>query len=316
MDASNSVLVIAGPTACGKTETAIAAAEALSGEVVCGDSMQIYNTLSVGTARPTAQETARVPHHLFGFLDPAERYNLARYCDDAVNAIADIHARGRLPILCGGTGLYLSAVTDGLELADEDESDVRRTLRHRLQTEGAEALLAQLRELDPAAALRVHPNNEKRLVRYLELVLTTGKPLPEREAVSRQRGPKYRTMLAVLWPEDRAWLHRRIGRRVDNMLKAGLVREARLVYDNRECWMTAGQAIGYKEFFPYFEGTKPLDECVESLKTATRRYAKRQMSWFRRWHNARFYPITDDREAADCCRMIIQDYAKTERITT
>ncbi len=307
----NRVIAVAGPTACGKTAVAVELAKLVGGEVVCADSMQVYARLSVGTARPREDETGGVRHHLFGYVDPSQAYSLARYCADADAALREILGRGRVPVLCGGTGLYLSALKDGIELADETADPcLRERLWGRLEREGAQSLLDELRERDPKAAALVHPNNRKRLVRYLELVLQTGLTMDERNAKSRENGSGFDFFTAVLMPGDREKLRRRISERADAMAASGLVGEARLVYDNRQSWPTVAQAIGYKELFGYFEGTSSLDGCLERLKTATAQYAKRQITWFKRMSGARVYAAPDSGgDAARTAKKIYDDFA-------
>lgn len=310
---NKSAVTIAGPTACGKTAAAVAFAELAGGEVVCADSMQIYDRLRVGTARPLESEMRGIRHHLFGCVDPSVSYSLARYCDDARRAMEDISSRGSLPLLCGGTGLYVSALCEGVELVqDAGNSDLRERLCERLEAEGPESLLGELRSRDPEAAALVHPNNKKRLVRYLELYLQTGLTMGERIRRSRQRGGEYDFFIAVLMPGDRALLRERISERVDKMARTGLVDEARLVYDNRESWSTAAQAIGYKELFDYFEGKQTLDSCLDRLKTATARYSKRQITWFKKLEGARFYDVEGFADAEAAAKRIYADFAAWE----
>ncbi len=308
MDVFNRLIVVAGPTACGKTSTAVSLANQIDGEIVCADSMQIYSGLSVGTASPGAEERDGVPHHLFGFVPPSEDYNLARYCADAKDAIVDIQSRGKTPILCGGTGLYISALVSGLELCDESsESGVREKLDKRLKTEGIESLYNELEQVDPHAAKNIHINNKRRVVRYLELYYETALTLKQRAELSHPAAPDFQSYVAVMRPKDMAWLRGRISERVDGMLESGLLKEAQLVFDNKDSWRTAAQAIGYKEFFPYFSDKMTVQECAAQLKIATGRYAKRQMTWFKRMENAMFYDVGSADEVADCYKRIYED---------
>lgn len=282
------LLVVAGPTASGKTSLAVALAQCLSGEVVSADSMQVYRELFIGTARPTEQEMAGIPHHLLGFLPLTERYSVARYAADARAAIAAIHARGRQPILCGGTGLYIQAVTENLAFSEEtgDETlEIRVRLQAQLAQAGGEAMLQKLMGVDPETAARLHPNDHGRIVRALEVFEQTGVPMSEWIRRSRAMPPPYDTGMVVLNFRDRAALYARIDRRVDEMLRQGLLEEAQEVLRSPYA-PTAMQAIGYKELAPYFAGERSLDEAVARLKQETRRYAKRQLSWFRRVEGA------------------------------
>ncbi len=286
------MLAVCGPTATGKTALAIRLAQRLNGEIVCADSMQIYAGLRVGTAQPDEAEKRAVPHHLFGFVDPACAYSVSDYVRDAQRAIAQIAARGRLPVLCGGTGLYIRALLSGLRFGEAQPNPaLRRGLWEELERRGAESLVAEIAQRDPALAQTLHVNNKKRIVRALELLRTTGKTRAALDDASMQGARPYPHVTVLLCCENRAFLYSRIERRVEQMLARGLLEEARLVYDNRERYTTAAQAIGYKEFFPYFAQAAPLEDCVDALKQATRRYAKRQLTWFRREQDAHWVDI-------------------------
>lgn len=274
--------VIAGPTATGKTALAIALAGVLNGEVVSADSMQVYDGVSIGTARPSRQEQAGVPHHLQGFLPLGEKYSVARYVEDAYRVFADVYARGKIPILCGGTGLYIQSFMENIQFFPQPEDPRRRQALLRAgEEQGGAVLLEQLRQVDPVTASRLHENDLHRIVRALEVYQTTGQTISEQERLSRCVPPPYRGCLFVLQYRDRAQLYRRIDTRVEEMVDRGLVEEARRVLQQQPD-ATVLQAIGYKEFIPYFAGDCSLEEAVDTLKRETRRYAKRQMSWFRR----------------------------------
>lgn len=308
------LIVVAGPTASGKTSLAVALAKRLCGEVVSADSMQVYRDLQIGTARPTDEEMAGVPHHLLGFLPLTERYSVARYAVDARAAIADVHARGRQPILCGGTGLYIQAVTENLAFSEET-GDETLELRARLQAQmtelGGAAMLQQLAEIDPETAARLHPNDHGRIVRALEVFEQTGVPMSEWIRRSRALPPPYDTAMLVLNFRDRAALYARIDRRVDEMLRQGLLEEAEQVLRSPYA-PTAMQAIGYKELAPYFAGERSLDEAVACLKQETRRYAKRQLSWFRRVAGAQMLYIDDYSAFDDLLNAAEQTLTKEE----
>ncbi len=299
--------VIAGPTASGKTSLAIAVATRQHGEVVSADSMQVYADLSIGTARPTQEEMGDIPHHLVGFLPLSERYSVARYAADARAVIDRLHKENKRPILCGGTGLYIQAVTENLAFSEES-GDESLALRHRLQAEcaavGGEEMLRCLAEKDPETAAKLHPNDHGRIIRALEVVLSTGVPMSEWVRRSRAIPPPYDTRMIVLDFRDRAVLYDRIDRRVDIMLAQGLLEEAQAVLRSPNA-PTAMQAIGYKELAPYFEGKCTLETAVDNLKRETRRYAKRQLSWFRRIETAQTlyvdeYADTESLIAAAC----------------
>ncbi len=287
-------LAVAGPTASGKSALAVALAQRLDGEVVSADSMQIYDTISIGTARPTAEEMRGIPHHLLGFLPLSSPYSVAQYVGDAKAVIADVTARGKLPILCGGTGLYMQSLIENVTFDEQatQASALRDTLRARAEQEGGEVLLAELREADPVTAAKLHPNDIGRIVRALEVYLTTGRTISEQVQASRAEPPFFDTCLFVLDFHDRERLYDRIHRRVDMMVENGLLEEAERVLKSPFA-PTAMQAIGYKELRPYFDGELSLNEALDNLKKSTRHYAKRQLSWFRRIPYARFLYVDD-----------------------
>ena len=280
------ILAIVGCTASGKTALSVELALRLGGEIVSCDSMQIYRDMNIGTAKPDAAERRGVPHHLMDIVDPRDPagYSVADYVRDARVAVEDILSRGKLPILCGGTGLYLDAFLRGgsFEVTDTDPA-MRAELTAYAEREGTEALHAILRELDPEAADAIHPNNVKRVVRAIEICRTTGKTKSELDRASREVESPYDALVVGLDYTDRAMLYDRIDRRVDAMLDMGLPEETRRLREAGifDTCVTAAQAIGYKELFPYLDGEQTLAEASEVLKMATRRYAKRQMTWFR-----------------------------------
>lgn len=276
------VLAVAGPTATGKTALGVALAKRFGGEVISADSMQIYRGLDVGTAKVTAEETQGVPHHCVDFLPPEEVFSVADFTALAARLEQEISARGALPILVGGTGLYIQSFLEGIRFTEEKPSNgLREQLAAELEARGPEATYAELLSVDPQAAATIHPNNRVRVLRALEHYRATGRRLSEQKAASRPSQRPYRSLVLGLDFADRAQLYRRIDLRVDRMMEQGLLEEARLVYDHRDSYRTAAQAIGYKEFFPYFAGEAELAACVEKLKQASRNYAKRQLTWFR-----------------------------------
>ncbi len=280
------VLAIVGSTASGKTALAVELARRLGGEIISCDSMQIYRDMSIGTAKPDEAERRGVPHHLLDVLDPTDPrgYSCADYVRDARAAADDILARGRLPILCGGTGLYLDAFLRGgsFEVTDADPA-LRAALTALCEREGPEALHAELCRLDPEAAAAIHPNNRKRVIRAIEICRQTGATKTELDRRSREAEGPYDALVIGLHYDSRELLYARIDRRVDEMLAAGLPEETRRLRERGvfDLCPTAAQAIGYKELFPYLNGEATLAAATEVLKTATRRYAKRQMTWFR-----------------------------------
>ena len=276
------VLAVVGPTASGKTALGVALAEQFGGEIISADSMQIYKGLDVGTAKVTPEETRGIPHHGVDILQPDEPFSVADFTALAGALEHEISGRGHLPILVGGTGLYVQSFLYGVRFAAEKTPDgLREQLAAELNEKGPEAMYAELQAVDPEAAAGIHPNNHVRVLRALEHYRATGKKLSEQKADSLPPEKPYRSLILGLDFPERAQLYRRIDLRVDKMLEAGLLAEAEYVWRNREAFRTAAQAIGYKEFFPYFEQTAALDACTEKLKQASRNYAKRQLTWFR-----------------------------------
>ena len=276
------VVAVGGPTASGKTALSVALARAFDGEIINADSMQIYKNLDVGTAKPSAEERQGIPHYLLDFLSPETPYSVADFTAAADPLIRDITARGRLPLVVGGTGLYITSLLSGMAFAPEKtDPAIRARLQARADTEGGAALYAELQRIDPDYAAQVHPNNLPRVIRALELFEATGRRMSDQRREARPAEAPYHALCLCLTCRDRAVLYSRIDRRVDKMVENGVLDEARQVYDHRDAYRTAAQAIGYKEFFPYFEGTAPLEACTDKLKQASRNYAKRQLTWFR-----------------------------------
>lgn len=274
--------VIVGPTGSGKTALSVKLAKEFGGEIVSADSMQIYKEMRIATAKPTPEEMNGVPHHLIGFLDCSEPFSVADYVDLAGKAVRKIHERGKLPILVGGTGLYVSSLVDNISFQEIiSDPSLRKELLARLATEGGEALLNELWEFDPDTAESLHPNNGNRIVRAIEVYRLTGVTMSEHQRRSRQDPSPYKPCILGLSARNRQVLYDRINLRVDLMMKEGLLEEAREILSRREM-KTAFQAIGYKELKGYFDGSCSLEESVETMKRETRRYAKRQLTWFRR----------------------------------
>ncbi len=293
------LVAIVGPTASGKTSLAVEICKRYGAEAVSCDSMQIYKGMDIATAKPTTEEMQGIPHHLIGFAEPDETFSVAKYCELASEAISDINGRGKLAVLVGGTGLYYSSLTDNVEfLPDETDFEYREFLKKRAEKEGAQVLLDELYAVDPEAAKTLHVNNVGRIIRALEIYRTTGKTKTMQNEQSRQTPSPYKTVSVCLDARDRQFLYERINRRVDLMLEAGLLDEAKSFFDS-PLGRTARQAIGYKELYPYFKGEKSLDECIENLKMQTRRYAKRQLTWFRRDERIKFFYIDDYSEGSE-----------------
>ncbi|MBQ2775128.1 MAG: tRNA (adenosine(37)-N6)-dimethylallyltransferase MiaA [Clostridia bacterium] len=276
------IISVIGPTASGKTRLAVDICKSIGGEVVSCDSMQIYKYMNIATAKPDAEEMQGVPHHMMDFLEPNEKFSVAAYCDMAKKCIEDINCRDKIPVITGGTGLYYSSLIDNVTFLDEDEdTSIRDNLTNRLENEGASILLEELRSIDPETADKLHPNNAGRIVRALELYYKSGITMSEQKRLSRLAGETYNCTAIGLDARDRQFLYDRINLRVDKMVELGLLEEAEKFLSS-ESGKTSSQAIGYKELRPYFDGKISLDEALNNLKMETRRYAKRQLTWFRR----------------------------------
>ncbi|MBQ3006698.1 MAG: tRNA (adenosine(37)-N6)-dimethylallyltransferase MiaA [Clostridia bacterium] len=287
------LIAVVGPTASGKTSLAVEICKRYNAEAVSCDSMQIYKGMDIATAKPTAEEMQGIPHHLIGFVNPDETFSVAKYCETAKSIISDIHGRGKTAVLVGGTGLYYSSLTDNIEfLPEETDFEYREFLKKRAEKEGAGVLLEELHSVDPEAAEKLHINNLGRIIRALEIHHTTGKTKTVQNEESRKIPSPFRTTAICLDARERQFLYDRINKRVDIMLENGLLEEARAFFES-PLGRTAKQAIGYKELNPYFSGEKSLDECIENLKMQTRRYAKRQLTWFRRDEKIKFLYIDD-----------------------
>lgn len=285
------ILVVCGPTASGKTALAAELALRLDGEVVSADSMQVYRRMDIGTAKPTPGEMRGVPHHMLDVADPWENYSVARYVEDAVPIVDGILARGRLPIVAGGTGLYIDNLAVGRRFAPfQPDSGLREELQSRVRTQGLPVLRETLERVDPDAAGRIHPNDEKRTLRALEVYLSTGKTITQHNRESQALPNRYTPLTIALNFTQRPWLWERIDRRVDEMMARGLEGEVRGLLDAgipRQC--TAMQAIGYKELARAVLEGRPIREGVEEVKLRSRQYAKRQLTWFRRDRDTHWY---------------------------
>lgn len=278
----NKIIVISGPTASGKTALSVELAKRYNGEVISADSMQIYTDMDIASAKPTLEEQQGIPHHLVGFLDPAESFSVADYVRLCGECVSSILGRGKTPIICGGTGLYISSFVDNLTFDNsEQDHEFREEMRKFAEENGNAALLEKLREVDPQTAQTLHENNVGRIIRALEVYRTTGHTISYAKELSRKTPSPYQFVMITLDFENRETLHRRINARVDDMVRRGLVDEARRCFEQPRR-PTAAQAIGCKELYPFFRGERSPDECIEELKLRTRQYAKRQLTWFRR----------------------------------
>ena len=287
--------MVAGPTASGKTALSLSLAETLGGEIVSADSMQIYRGMDIGTAKATAAEQASVPHHMLDVADPGENYSVARYVEEASACCDEILSRSRIPIITGGTGLYIDSLLSGRSFAESNDPELRAALYKEYDCKGAEAMHMRLRKIDPERAEKLAPTDRRRIVRALEVYELTGMTITEHDERTRALPPRYEAVRIVLGFKDRSVLYERIGRRVDMMLASGLIDEVRGLLSrgvDPEC--TAMQAIGYKEPAMYLSGKLSYEDAVGLIKQSSRRYAKRQITWFGRWTDA----LRIDREAS------------------
>ena len=286
---SGRVLVVCGPTATGKTALSLALAEALGGEIVSADSMQVYRGMDVGTAKATLSERARAPHHMLDVAEPSENYSVARYVEEASRCCDDILARGKLPIVTGGTGLYIDSLLAGRAFGGEEGGACREALNAEYDRLGGETMLERLRAVDPERAAKLHSGDRRRIVRALEVYETTGVTITEHDEQTRLQPPRYEARRLVLSYADREALYARIDRRVDEMAAQGLFEEvAGLLAAGLSPESTAMQAIGYKEAALALRGALSRGDALALIKQASRRYAKRQLTWFRRAPDARW----------------------------
>ena len=279
----NNIICIAGPTASGKTALAVELAKELNGEVVSCDSMQVYRRMDIGTAKPTKDEMQGIIHHMLDVADPDEDFSVSRYCEMATPIVDDIVARGKTAIIAGGTGLYMDALIRGNDFAPYPATGRREELEERADREGIEALMAWLQDIDPEAAAKLHLSDRKRIIRALEVYLETGETISTHNKRTQAIPPRYQPLWLGLDFEDRAVLYNRIDRRVDIMLEQGLITEIEeLLAAGIPKKSTAMQAIGYKEFLAAMDGQCTIMQAAEDVKKASRHYAKRQLTWFRR----------------------------------
>ena len=308
----NPIICLAGPTASGKTALAVALAQALNGEVVSCDSMQVYKFMDIGTAKPTLDEMQGVPHHMIDVADPREDYSVSRYCKDAAPIVEDIVSRGKTAIIAGGTGLYMDSLIRGNDFAPFPSTGVRERLERQADAEGLEAMRSWLRSIDPEAEGRIQ--DRKRLLRALEVYLETGETITEHNRRTQALPPRFTPLWLGLDFENRQSLYSRIDLRVTKMLEAGLLQEIRgLLQSGVPDTATAMQAIGYKEFVSALEGHGTVEAAADSVRQSSRRYAKRQLTWFRR-NPAVHWLIREDETSGEeifrSARQIIQEFDK------
>lgn len=301
---------IVGPTASGKTGLGISLAEKFSGEIVSADSMQIYKGIHIASAAPDIAEMRGIPHHLLEFLEPSVSYSVADYVKAARGVIADIEKRGNLPIAVGGTGLYISSLADNTEYTDEEtDYALRKALENRFDQIGAEEMLKELSEFDPDTAARLHPNNRRRIIRAFEVYKTTGKTVTEQNELSRKGKEHIEPLLIGINYRDREKLYERINLRVDIMLKNGLLEEAKTALRENG---GAVQAIGHKELAGFLMGECTLNEAAEKLKRQTRRYAKRQLTWFNRDKRINWIYADETADAVKEASGLIKEFLERE----
>ena len=288
------LIIIAGPTAVGKTALSVALAKRISGEIVSADSMQVYRGMDIGTAKVTKEETCGVPHHLIDVLDPKDPFNVMTFRSMVKDAIRGIASRGSVPVLVGGTGFYIQSVLYDVQFEEDASSEeLRKELEQEAAVLGAEKMHERLRALDPDAAEAIHPNNIKRVIRALEYCLSTGRKISVHNREQRERTSPYSFLFYVL-TMDRAALYQRIDLRVDQMMEQGLLAEVKRLRDEGVTSdMVSMQGLGYRQIFDYLEGIATLDEAVERIKRETRHFAKRQLTWFRREPDARWINVSE-----------------------
>lgn len=283
MENKTKIIIIGGPTATGKTNLSINLAKEFNGEIISADSVQIYKKLDIGSAKPTKEEMAGIPHHMIDIISPDESFSVCDFVSRAKDCIEDISSRGKLPIIVGGTGLYISSFVDNVNFTEEKtDYTLRKKLMEKVEEDGAEALHKELYKIDPKSAIRIHPNNIKRVVRALEIYYTTGKTMTEQNALSKTVPSPYAFKMYAL-SSSRELIYERINKRVDIMVNNGLFEEVSSLLDEgitRD--MQSMQGIGYKEIVSYFEGECSKEEAIDLVKQNSRRYAKRQLTWFRR----------------------------------
>jgi tRNA dimethylallyltransferase len=287
------LVVIIGPTAVGKTKLSIDIAKRFNGEVISGDSMQIYRSMNIGTAKITEEEMEGIKHHLLDIKSPNDSYSVAEFQENVRNVIKDITGRGKLPIIVGGTGLYIQSVIYDYHFSEKgSDSSIRAKLENEASEQGIEAIYARLQEIDPSTCEKIHPNNHRRVIRALEVYLTTGKTMSQ-YLEEQEEGELIYDVALIGLSMDRNMLYERINFRVDKMIEVGLLEEVKSLYDQGLRNVQSIQAIGYKEIYDYLDGNITLDEAIELLKRNSRRYAKRQLTWFRNKMDVTWFDMTN-----------------------
>ncbi len=310
----NPIICIAGPTASGKTALSIALAKELDGEVVSCDSMQVYKYMDIGTAKPTTQEMEGIPHHMLSVAEPQEDFSVGKYCQMATPIVDDIVSRGKTAIITGGTGLYMDALIRGNDFAPCPATGCREQLEAQAAAEGIEAVIARLREVDPESAERLHPSDQKRIIRAMEVYLETGETITQHNRKTQLLPPKFDPIWFALEDADRQDLYERIDRRVETMLEQGLLEEIRSLLARgipEKC--TAMQAIGYKEFVDALAGRSSFETATALVQQSSRKYAKRQLTWFRRNPAITWLRREHGQETAEILAQARQVLAKSDK---
>jgi tRNA dimethylallyltransferase len=304
------MIVIVGPTAVGKTRLGVELAKKFDGEVISGDSMQIYRGLDIGTAKVTEEEAEGIPHHLINEKDPDESYAVSDFKKAASKKIEAITARGHVPIVVGGTGLYIESLLFDVSHGGEAEPDetFRKQMEEKAEKDGKESIWEQLKEIDPEAAKKIHHNNVRRVIRALEVYHVTGQTFSSYQAERQEKEARYDAFVIGL-NTDRTLLYERINQRVDLMMEQGLVEEAKRLWQAVDVEAQSAKGIGYKELFPFFEGKEDLEEAVDSIKQNSRRYAKRQLTWFRnRFEVDAWFDLVEHPEQVTECEEQVQKF--------
>ncbi len=311
MEERKKIVAICGPTASGKTSLSIVLAKHFNGEIISADSMQVYKNLNIGTAKATYEEQSAAKHYLIDFLQPNETYNVEIFTRLAKEKINEISEKNHLPIIVGGTGLYIESLVNGISFTEQKTDNLlREKLEKELSENGKEWLYEKLVQIDPEYAYSVHPNNTVRVIRALEIYYSTGITMTQQINQSKPKQKPYDALLLATGFKERSKLYENIEKRIDYMMNAGVLDEAKYVYDNRESFKNSAAAIGYKEFFPFFEGRKTIDECVCDLKKASRHYAKRQLTWFNRMHGIKWLYVDDDKNYIETAIELTKDFLK------
>lgn len=305
-------IFIVGPTASGKTSLAINLAKSIEGEIISADSMQVYKGIHIASAAPDTDEMQGIPHYMLEFLETSQQFSVADYVKEARKLIAEISARGKVPIVVGGTGLYISSLLDNTEYTEEKtDEQLRQKLENEFDALGAEEMLRRLSEFDPDSADRLHPNNRRRIIRAFEVYELTGKTITEQNLLSHKNESPIDPLVIGITYSDRGLLYERINKRVDIMLENGLLEEAKTTFEN-ENGKGCFQAIGHKELYGYFKGESSLSEATELLKQQTRRYAKRQLTWFKRDERINWIYPDKDTNVNEQAMSLVKDFLKGE----